>query len=268
MFSLSDCHKVESIGNGEYGEVFKVEDSHQNIFAAKCFMVRIKDYEKEERKKVLETIANNQLVKNHEAILKCYDFQVNGFGDENLPTLLQEYCPNGFLEDAIPNLTATQKLCNIYGIASAMSMIHSLNILHYNLTPYCILEDENFHPKLKDIGFTKCLRGVSKLTNSHPLNPYIPPESIINGEYTKKSEVYCYGLILYEILTGKKVFPIEGNNYHELMMKIAEFKRPEIPKEINSFFKELIKACWDPDPLNRPTFHEIVKLLEVAVAKK
>jgi serine/threonine protein kinase len=79
--------------------------------------------------------------------------------------------------------------------------------------------------------------------------------------FTEKSDVYSYAMTCYKILTGLEPFEREGypqNNYDVVL----EGARPKLPRDINPCFAELLTRCWHTEPSERPTFEEIVGILE------
>src|SRR5439155_10339761 len=78
--------------------------------------------------------------------------------------------------------------------------------------------------------------------------------------YTKKSDIYSFGMIMWEYTTGKKPFYDRSHN-HCLILDILEGKRPEIADDTPKFYADIMKKCWDPNPENRPTAKEIHECL-------
>src|SRR5207248_4447083 len=74
--------------------------------------------------------------------------------------------------------------------------------------------------------------------------------------YTKESDIYSFGMIMWEHTTGKKPFHDRSHN-HLLILDILAGKRPEITEDTPEFYVDLMKKCWDPNPENRPTAREI-----------
>src|SRR5947208_3867907 len=82
------------------------------------------------------------------------------------------------------------------------------------------------------------------------------PEVLSKKPYTKESDVYSFGMIMWEHTTGKKPFHYREHDQY-LMLDILKGERPQITDDTPEFYAELMKKCWDHDPENRPTTEEI-----------
>ena len=86
--------------------------------------------------------------------------------------------------------------------------------------------------------------------------PYMAPEVLSKNLYTKESDIYSFGMIMWEHTTGKKPFHDRPHDQY-LMLDILEGERPQITDDTPEFYAELMKSCWDHNPENRPTAQEI-----------
>ena len=91
--------------------------------------------------------------------------------------------------------------------------------------------------------------------------PYLAPEVLSKKPYTKESDIYSFGMIMWEHTTGKKPFHDRPHN-HLLISDILNGERPQITNDTPEFYAELMKRCWDHDPKNRPTAEEIYDCLD------
>ncbi|KAG0563846.1 hypothetical protein KC19_8G064000 [Ceratodon purpureus] len=74
--------------------------------------------------------------------------------------------------------------------------------------------------------------------------------------YTEKTDVYSYAMTCYEIVTGR--IPFEGRSPSNYNIVLSG-QRPKLPNDLDSRVKELIMRCWHQDPIQRPTFTEVIK---------
>ena len=112
-----------------------------------------------------------------------------------------------------------------------------------------------------DLGL--CQQVVDKKDNPNKIFgviPYLAPEVLSRKPYTKESDVYSFGMIMWEHTTGKKPFHDRPHDQY-LMMDILNGKRPQVTDDTPEFYAELMKKCWDHSPENRPTAKEIFDCL-------
>jgi serine/threonine protein kinase len=89
---------------------------------------------------------------------------------------------------------------------------------------------------------------------------YMAPE-VASGHYDSKADVYSFGLILYEIVSGTGVFSDDAKKL-QLFYDMVKGKRPDIPENVIPFTRKLIERCWSESPTERPSFSEIWKSLQ------
>ena len=75
--------------------------------------------------------------------------------------------------------------------------------------------------------------------------------------YTKESDVYSYAMTCYEVLTGRQ--PFEHDTNYDV---VFHGDRPKLPSKMKDWIKGLLRRCWSQDPCERPTFEEIVNIIE------
>ncbi|CAB5364092.1 unnamed protein product [Rhizophagus irregularis] len=87
--------------------------------------------------------------------------------------------------------------------------------------------------------------------------PYVAPEVLRGKPYTQAADIYSFGMVMYFVATGKQPF---ANYAHDelLAIELCKGTRPEInePKAPKCYL-DLMKKCWDPDPINRPDVTEL-----------
>jgi serine/threonine protein kinase len=89
---------------------------------------------------------------------------------------------------------------------------------------------------------------------------YMAPE-VASGHYDEKVDVYSFGLILYEIVSGTGVFSGDGNKF-QLYQNLVRGEFPSIPEAVLPFTRQLIAKCWSKSPRERPSFSEILKMMQ------
>jgi len=153
-------------------------------------------------------------------------------------------------------------------IAKAMAFLHNHKppIVHRDLKSLNILLDEKGeHAKVGDVGLAVNI-GKGELKGAVGTYSWMPPEMMKGQAYTEKADVYSYGLVLYEMVTGK--LPFAGMPPQQISLRVAVYnERPPLPSSVNSKWKELITACWGADDTKRPSFITILDMLS-AIEKK
>ena len=131
--------------------------------------------------------------------------------------------------------------------------MHSGNIFSYGI---------NNH-RIGDLGL--CQQVVDKKDNPNKIYgviPYMAPEVLSKKPYTKESDIYSFGMIMWEHTAGRKPFHDRSHN-HYLMLNILKGERPQITDDTPEFYAELMKRCWDHNPENRPTAKEIHSCFQI-----
>ena len=81
--------------------------------------------------------------------------------------------------------------------------------------------------------------------------PYIAPEVFQGQKYTEKSDIYSFGMIMWEVMTGRRPF-WDRNHDTDLIIDIIDGLRPPIVTNAPEGYIELMKECWHPNPEKRP----------------
>jgi serine/threonine protein kinase len=120
-----------------------------------------------------------------------------------------------------------------------------------------IFSRSHIYSEIGDLGL--CQQVVDKKDNVNKIFgviPYLAPEVLSKKPYTKESDVYSFGMIMWEHTTGKKPFHDRPHN-NLLISDILNGIRPQVTDDTPEFYAELMKKCWDHSPENRPTAKEI-----------
>jgi serine/threonine protein kinase len=114
------------------------------------------------------------------------------------------------------------------------------------------LLDINGVCKIGDLGLSRHAKDNSLDNEIYGVIPYIAPEIFKGSAFSKKSDIYSLGMIMWELTTGCKPFANVEHD-HILIYKIIDGVRPRITKDTPQCYADLMKRCWDPDPKKRPT---------------
>ncbi|POG82439.1 kinase-like domain-containing protein [Rhizophagus irregularis DAOM 181602=DAOM 197198] len=133
--------------------------------------------------------------------------------------------------------------------------IHNNNFIHRDIHSGNMLLSRCYW-RVGDLGLSQPANNSSSNNEIYGVVPYIAPEIFKGAAFSKESDVYSYGMIMWELTTGCKPFANIEHNV-ELICEIIDGKRPEITNDTPECFANLMKKCWDSDPLKRPTSYEI-----------
>lgn len=161
-----------------------------------------------------------------------------------------------------------------YGVSKGLEYLHSNQIIHGNLTSKNVLIDKNLRPHLDGFMYVRNRNNNNDddyydIEHIDSILNYTAPE-ILEGfknfekvEPTVSSDIYSFGMILYEIFTGQT--PFQEFDSHELLIdKIISGLRPPTDNVYNPFVP-IIESCWNQNPSKRPTAKELsTSIYEIA----
>lgn len=152
-----------------------------------------------------------------------------------------------------------------YGVAKGMEYLVSKGIIHRDLAARNILVDHNKNTKISDFGLSRSLRDLGsemyeqKTKGALPIR-WMAPESLYFSVFTPKSDVWGFGILMWEIVTlGSTPYP--GMGAREVMRKVRDGYRLERPAHCHPDFYLIIQKCWLGDMNKRPDFSELRKEL-------
>lgn len=176
-----------------------------------------------------------------------------------------EFADRGNLHDCITreNPPWRRRVQFARDIARGMNYLHqnSPQILHRDLKSMNILIDEGYRAKVCDFGISIPVSGT-KIKHGAGADvagtvTWMAPDDV----QTAKSDVYSYGLVLWEIVTGE--IPFKNYKMGQILVNVhAKGERPHIPSDLDPAYSALMQECWTTDPDKRPTFQVILERLE------
>ncbi|ONK72712.1 uncharacterized protein A4U43_C04F22350 [Asparagus officinalis] len=225
---------------------------------------------------------------NHPSIVKLIAYSDEK--DQNI--LVFEYIPNGTLHDRILNcvipLPWSKRITILYNVALALDYLHEgcgLQIIHGDIKSSNILLDENLEPKICDFGSAK-MGFSAAITRSEKQMMgslgYVDPHYLRTGSMSKKSEVYSFGVLIMELITGMEAFdpekerllttvmaPVMGAEGEEIRIKRIKMKKFVDPKLGHEYDVDEVLAmtllaarCVAEQPALRPSMAEVVKIMK------
>ncbi|KAL3500860.1 hypothetical protein ACH5RR_039953 [Cinchona calisaya] len=229
----------------------------------------LKEFETE-----LETVGSIK----HRNLVSLQGYSLSSSGN----LLFYDYMENGSLWDLLHGPTKKEKLDWDTRLRIALGSAEGLAYLHHDCSPRIIhrdvkssniLLDKDFEAHLTDFGIAKSLCTTKSHTSTYIMGTigYIDPEYARTSRLTEKSDVYSYGIVLLELLTGRKAVDNESNLHYLILTKAAnnavmETVDPEITatcKDLGEVKKafQLALLCTKRQPSERPSMHEVTRVL-------
>ncbi|KAM5550733.1 hypothetical protein ABKV19_027192 [Rosa sericea] len=283
-YSYADIKRItnqfkEKLGQGAYGTVFKGK------LSAECFVaVKVLNNTKGNGEEFVNEVGTMGHI-HHVNVVRLVGFCADGFRR----ALVYDFLPNGSLQDFISSadnnnsLLGWGKLQDIsLGIAKGIEYLHqgcNQRILHFDIKPQNVLLDHNFNAKISDFGLAKLCskdQSIVSMTTARGTIGYIAPEVFSRnfGNVSYKSDVYSYGMLLLEIVGGRKNIgsTIENTNevyYPEWIYNLLE-EKDDLPINVGEegdakIAKRLAIVglwCIQWHPADRPSMQGVVQMLE------
>lgn len=198
----------------------------------------------------------------HPNILPVLDFGTSGEGAE--PFVIYPLCKGGNLRELIRErsyVPVSESLAILGQIAAAIDFAHNQGFIHGDVKPENILflKDPS-HSYLSDFGISRHFAFLDKVSTRYPnegagTTAYLSPEQLADGKQSRRSDVYSFGIVAYELLTGRLPFDSSAPLYRQIEARVKGAlvdpgdAHPDLPSEAI----EALKAALSVDPTHRPT---------------
>ena len=283
FINLDFFERQEKINKGKDWKSFEI----LNLKNGKKCLVKISNKSAEDLNKKQITCFSREINMmsriNYPSIPKFFGYILTDFKGKSKPGIIMEFVSKFSLDnilsedkdiqdsELISKFNDTKKLINIYGIASAMSYLHSHNVIHRGFKLKQIFLDDNLYPKLA--GFNHSIElPRDSFKNSQPYfstargsKQYLSPEILSRLEYSKSSDVYEFAIVMCEIMNGETSFnktDIYCPLSHFVSKVLERGERPQIKESVPECYRNLIQRCWAQNPGDRPAFEDIVNELK------
>ncbi|XP_024984289.1 serine/threonine-protein kinase STY46-like [Cynara cardunculus var. scolymus] len=182
--------------------------------------------------------------------------------------IVTEFLPRGslfrILQRNTTRLDWKRRLHMAMDIARGMNYLHQCNppIVHRDLKSSNLLVDKNWTVKVGDFGLSRVKHETYLKTKTGKGTPqWMAPEILRNEQANEKSDVYSYGVVLWELTTQK--IPWDNLNAMQVIGAVGFMNRKlEIPKDVDPMWASLIQTCWCSEAEARPTFQELLYKLK------
>jgi serine/threonine protein kinase len=272
----------EKVGQGGYGVVYKGELPDGCMVAVK--ILSASKGNGEEFINEVASISRTSHVNVVTLLGFCYEMTKRA--------LIYEFMPNGSLDKFIYDKGSPGTNCHLdsktmfqiaIGIARGLEYLHrgcNTRILHLDIKPHNILLDEDLRPKISDFGLAKLCNtkeSIVSMTGMRGTIGYIAPEvfSRCFGGVSHKSDVYSYGMLVLEMVGGRKNFDGKVSHTSEIYFPHWIYNKLEqgesfetfgdlTNEEEDSVKKMIIVSLWctQTSPSDRPSMGKVIEMLE------
>lgn len=256
----------KELGQGAFGVVMKAKMDMPDGTVRTCACKTLKDSKNADDMDAL--VAEAELVSqfDHKNVVKCFGYVTIG----EPPMIVFEFMSNGSLFSylhGLPELPKLQRLMKMaIDVACGMEYLAQGNNVHRDLAARNILVSEEIECKISDFGLSRDLDDDTYYESDGGMVPirWTPPEAYKYKKYSSASDVWSYGITLYEIWTkGALPYGKKWTNMN-VMMEVEKGYRLEAPPKCPKAVYQLMLQCWNPMRRSRPTFASIKDRLEMA----
>ncbi|XP_052882205.1 uncharacterized protein LOC108480293 isoform X4 [Gossypium arboreum] len=260
-----DLHLGEEVGQGSFAVVYRGIWNGSDVAVKVYFAGEYKESTLLDYKKEIDIMRKLR----HPNVLL---FMGAVYSQERL-AIVTEFLPRGSLFKALHKnnqaLDVKRRMRMALDVARGMNYLHHRNppIVHRDLKSSNLLVDRNWNVKVGDFGLSRWKNGTFLTTKSGRGTPqWMAPEVLRNEPSNEKSDVFSFGVILWELMTVS----IPWNNLNSLqVVGVVGFmdRRLELPEGLDPQIESIIRDCWQSNPENRPSFEDIINRMTGIVQK-
>uniref|UniRef100_A0A3Q1AMC6 Tyrosine-protein kinase n=1 Tax=Amphiprion ocellaris TaxID=80972 RepID=A0A3Q1AMC6_AMPOC len=210
-----------------------------------------------EEANVMKTLQHDRLVRLYAVVTKTEPIYI-----------ITEYMANGslldFLKGDLGCKVQLPKLIDFSAqIAEGMAYIERKNYIHRDLRAANVLVSESLLCKIADFGLARVIEDDEYSAREGAKFPikWTAPEAINYGTFTIKSDMWSFGVLLYEIITYGKI-PYPGMTKGEVMSSVQRGYRMPQPDNCPKELYDIMMSCWKNRPEDRPTFEYMQSVLD------
>ncbi|MBZ5582276.1 MAG: protein kinase [Acidobacteriia bacterium] len=267
--TISHYEITEKLGEGGMGVVYKARDSHLKRFVALKLLPPTVVVDPERKRRFVQE-ARSASALNHPNIVTVYDIDQT----DGIDFIAMEYVEGKTLDELIGRrgLKLSEALKYAVQIADALAKPHAAGIVHRDLKPGNVMVTPDGRVKVLDFG-------LAKLTEAAPVSPedptlteqqstelgvivgtasYMSPEQAEGRKVDARSDIFSFGSLLYEMLTGKR--PFRRDTPALTQAAILHLEPPPLPAGMPRDLETVIARCLRKDPARRVQHMDDVKI--------
>ncbi|XP_053613186.1 tyrosine-protein kinase transmembrane receptor Ror [Plodia interpunctella] len=267
QYSLSQIKFLEELGEGAFGKVYKgaiKKNGETQYVAVKALKENASAKTQADFRREIDLISEL----THENIVCIVGVALR----EEPLCMLFEFMARGDLHEFLmgrappsgKGLPAMRLLNIANNIASGMQYLASHHYVHRDLAARNCLVSDDFVVKISDFGLSRDIYSSDYYrVQSKSLLPvrWMPPESILYGKFTTESDIWSYGVVLWEIYSYG-LQPYYGFSNQEVIAMVRGGELLAAPSGCPAAVYSLMRDCWHHTPLRRPNFQEIVARIQ------
>ena len=251
-----DIEVSSVIGNGEFGDVCR-GTLKINFRVVSVAIKTLKASSTEKNKQDFFKEASSMGQFSHENVIYLYGVTLT-----KPIMIVTPFMENGSLDKFLVSNTETLNLLDLgkicLGVASGMSYLSKSGYVHRDLAARNVLIDSDYTPKIADFGLSRETQENVydvKTGGKIPVR-WTAPEAILFRKFNMASDVWSYGVLMWEVMSYGKSPYGDVDNY-TLLEQIQQGYRLEQPDECPYLLYSLMLKCWDTVPEMRPTFSDL-----------
>uniref|UniRef100_A0A673ACZ7 receptor protein-tyrosine kinase n=1 Tax=Sphaeramia orbicularis TaxID=375764 RepID=A0A673ACZ7_9TELE len=271
---VSSIHIERVIGMGEFGEVcsgrLRLQGKREIYVAIKSLKAGYSDKQRRDflsEASIMGQFDHPNIIRLEGVVTRCKPLMI-----------ITEYMENGsldaFLRKHDGQFTVIQLVGMLRGIASGMKYLSDMSYVHRDLAARNILVNSNLVCKVSDFGLSRVLEDdpeaayTTREATGTYLSPggkipirWTAPEAIAYRKFTTASDVWSYGIVMWEVVSyGER--PYWDMNNQDVIKAIEEGYRLPAPMDCPVVLHQLMLDCWERERAERPTFSQILNMLD------
>jgi len=245
------------VGKGAFGVVFSAYWRGQKVAVKE---IKNEHISADDLKKFIEEAELMRNLKPHANVVLFLGVVMNPF------CIVTEFLEGGDLHTFLKSnydISIELQLSIIKDIARGMFHLSLEGIVHRDLAARNVLLTKDLSAKVSDFGLSRIADADNVIYSKSDIGPlkWMAPEAIRRKKYSEKSDVWAFGVTCWEIISREEPFK-DMDAVQVATAVVGEGLRPEIPPNTHPQLADIIMATWETEPEMRPTFHQLINLLE------
>ncbi|GBC02271.1 hypothetical protein RclHR1_04530013 [Rhizophagus clarus] len=258
---FDEFQNIEEAGKGGFGTAFKAVWVHkENKLLSEVCLKRINN-SYTITQEFLHEVDSQLNAQRHGNIIQVYGITKDPRHDDYM--IVMNYAKEGSLRKMLDKhhseLSWRNRLQLLNFIAYALAGIHEANLLHKDLHSGNIVMTDIINSWITDFGLCKPISANRAEKAVYGVLPYVAPEVLRGEEYTEASDMYSFGIIMSEVLTGYPPYYDVAHDYSLAILICKGLKpiNPEIRRGVPQLLLDLMDICLQTDPLERQTAGQV-----------